>query len=667
MKNLVSFVLLVLLIFFSKTASLQVIYNSKIDSVINLISIQSIARMNKELSGDTIVTIGGVSQILYSRYWPTTGNIKASQYIYEKFQSFGLNPNYMISSTTNYNVYAVKTGTKYPNKKYIIGAHYDDIIYPLPGLNETIYGADDNASGVCAVLEASRLLANMNLDYTVIFVAFDEEEGLGNGGEAFADSIKYRGDTVLGVLNLDMIAYDNNNDYKADVWANNYSVVLQDVLVACNQVYQIGLILKEKLNGYGSDQISFWMRGYKALAFAEDEDNFNPYYHTKNDRYNKLNIQYFHKMVKASVAALLTWALGSCIEINHVPLASTTDTSARIALVQIKSPVKISTGANTPRLYYKVGNESYSFVNSFSIVQDTFKFLIPGSPIGSIVSYYIAVQDSAGNITVTLPRGGSGINPPGTVPPANPFVYYTLVNQFYVCSNTVPKPINGLQVTNDTIIITQTGLITDVKVNLNINHTNDGDLYSLLYSPSQQVYLYYRVGQGGQNFTNTIFDDTASLSITQGTPPFTGRFRPQYGNLNYFNNLQMAGKWVLFIYDLNTGNQGTLLSWCLSIKYVTSVGVKEKNQVVKNYKLYQNYPNPFNGRTVIGYSLLKNSNVTLKIYDVLGREVNTLVNENLKTGQYEVSFDGNDFPSGIYFYKITAGDFTDTKRMILIK
>ena len=67
----------------------------------------------------------------------------------------------------------MKTGTKYPYRKYIIGAHYDDIIWPLPGLNDTIHGADDNASGVCAVLEAARLLANMNLDYTVIFVAFE--------------------------------------------------------------------------------------------------------------------------------------------------------------------------------------------------------------------------------------------------------------------------------------------------------------------------------------------------------------------------------------------------------------------------------------------------------------------------------------------------------------
>lgn len=199
--------LFIILFLATQLSTAQVIYSSKIDSVLNLVSVQSISRMNKELSGDTITTVGGIPQIIPSRYWSTIGNIKAAQYIFEKFQSYGLTAKYMVNSTTNVHVYAVKTGTKYPNKKYIIGAHYDDITFD-PVVPDTIYGADDNASGVCAVLEAARLLANMNLDYTVIFVAFDEEERIGvpnRGSVAFADSLYFRGDTVLGVLNVDMI------------------------------------------------------------------------------------------------------------------------------------------------------------------------------------------------------------------------------------------------------------------------------------------------------------------------------------------------------------------------------------------------------------------------------------------------------------------------------
>lgn len=85
------------------------------------------------------------------------------------------------------------------------------------------------------------------------------------------------------------------------------------------------------------------------------------------------------------------------------------------------------------------------------------------------------------------------------------------------------------------------------------------------------------------------------------------------------------------------------------------------------YILYQNYPNPFNPFTKIKYQLAKNSNVTLKIYDLLGKEVATLVNESLKAGIYETEFNASNLSSGIYYYRLITGDFSDTKKMILIK
>jgi|WetSurMetagenome_2_1015567.scaffolds.fasta_scaffold67667_2 photosystem II stability/assembly factor-like uncharacterized protein len=91
------------------------------------------------------------------------------------------------------------------------------------------------------------------------------------------------------------------------------------------------------------------------------------------------------------------------------------------------------------------------------------------------------------------------------------------------------------------------------------------------------------------------------------------------------------------------------------------------NNIPGEFKLYQNYPNPFNPGTVIGYSLLKNSFVTLKIYDILGKEIAILVDEKLKSGKYEVTFDGSRLSSGIYFYKLVAGNFSETKKMLMIK
>jgi hypothetical protein len=104
--------------------------------------------------------------------------------------------------------------------------------------------------------------------------------------------------------------------------------------------------------------------------------------------------------------------------------------------------------------------------------------------------------------------------------------------------------------------------------------------------------------------------------------------------------------------------------------------IKQISQIAPdNYLLYQNYPNPFNPITKIKfdiaqhtpYPLSRGENVTIKIYDITGREIATLVNEKLNPGTYEVTFDGSNLPSGVYFYKLQAGDFVQTRKLILLK
>ena len=120
--------------------------------------------------------------------------------------------------------------------------------------------------------------------------------------------------------------------------------------------------------------------------------------------------------------------------------------------------------------------------------------------------------------------------------------------------------------------------------------------------------------------------------------------------------------------DLNAGTAQTNRP-NISIFFNYIIGVKENNLIPDKYSLSQNYPNPFNPETVIKYSLQKSSFVTLKIYDVLGREVVTLVNEIKKPGEYLIPFSINQYPlaSGVYFYKLQTEEFSDVKRMIIIK
>ena len=87
----------------------------------------------------------------------------------------------------------------------------------------------------------------------------------------------------------------------------------------------------------------------------------------------------------------------------------------------------------------------------------------------------------------------------------------------------------------------------------------------------------------------------------------------------------------------------------------------------KEYSLKQNYPNPFNPSTTIRYELPFDGNVSIKIYDITGRIIMTLVNENKTAGRYEITFDGQNFASGIYYYKIESGNFSQVRKMIMIK
>jgi len=94
---------------------------------------------------------------------------------------------------------------------------------------------------------------------------------------------------------------------------------------------------------------------------------------------------------------------------------------------------------------------------------------------------------------------------------------------------------------------------------------------------------------------------------------------------------------------------------------------KQENLVPSVFSLSQNYPNPFNPVTTIKYALPSDVKVVVKIYDILGREVKVLVNELQKAGYYDAKFDGSNFASGVYFYRIEAGDFVLAKKMVLVK
>lgn len=129
----------------------------------------------------------------------------------------------------------------------------------------------------------------------------------------------------------------------------------------------------------------------------------------------------------------------------------------------------------------------------------------------------------------------------------------------------------------------------------------------------------------------------------------------EIGVFAYYPNTTTPVDYGLYNYVLQTAKSGLL------------TGIENNNEVIKTYELSQNYPNPFNPTTNIKFSIPKDGNTSLKIYDVLGNEVMTYFNTYLKSGIYNVVFEGAGLSSGVYFYKLVSGNFSETKRMIITK
>jgi hypothetical protein len=174
----------------------------------------------------------------------------------------------------------------------------------------------------------------------------------------------------------------------------------------------------------------------------------------------------------------------------------------------------------------------------------------------------------------------------------------------------------------------------------------------------------------GNTFGGNVFYDSAT-AFTFGV---TGRF-VNYNNQTYqFRGWTGSGVGSYTSPDSSgfdtvvTRPNGIINPIVQTARWLQVTSVQNiSTEIPKEYKLYQNFPNPFNPVTTIEFDIVKTQDVKLQVYDILGREIRTLIETNLGAGKYRVQFNAVDLPSGIYFYKLTTPDYTNIKRMILMK
>lgn len=272
------------------------------------------------LSGRTPITVGGASVTLISRNaYNATMTAKVTQYAYEFMQSRGLSVSYQpwadaAQELAGRNVIAELRGAVRPDEIVVICAHLDDM--PEGG---SAPGADDDASGCAAVMAAAGRMAaarqaGMRFERTVRFVLFTGEEYDFLGSIAYASACRQRGDNLVAVLNLDMIGWDGNDDGLACMHTRNRGnagyardAAIANLFAQVVGAYAIGKLEVTVHADYDrySDSVAFWDVGYPAVLAIEDEDEeWNPYYHTRGDTLETLNLPYFTCYVRAAVGTL---------------------------------------------------------------------------------------------------------------------------------------------------------------------------------------------------------------------------------------------------------------------------------------------------------------------------------------------------------------------------
>lgn len=604
-----------------------------------------------------------------TRYSTSSGCQTAAQAVFNKMQSYHLNPVFQ-SHTTGHapNVIGTKIGAVNPDSVYIVIGHLDDL--PSSGLAP---GADDNASGSALTTLLGEAMSCYAFTNTVKFIAVTGEEFGLYGSTYYADDALARGENIQGVLNGDMVGWQGDaspNPENLDLDYNSTSQWLGELFAQCALDYGTGCVV----DAFScpsltvSDHAPFWANGYSAVCGITDNEGYcghggnYPYYHTSSDTISNCgNPSFYYGAARAYLATLAhladpfkitfnkdavgcngtlqlmvgDWDLNtnpSVQETATVQVWSNTEPGPEsILLIEQGTDNMVFSGSVMTTSDPPVGgdgrvsvaeldtvsaqyidavacNGSINVAYSDSAVTDCTAPVISNVQAinvqGSRATITWDTNEAAGGTVVydtQIPplahttSGASGVLSHSIavagLTPCTTYYYYVQSSDlagnsatdnnsggYYTFetgvdviptydSTDVPKPIPDNTTVLSVINIPDDQTILDADVKLNITHTWDADADIFLISPGgTRIELSTDNGVSGDNYTNTVFDDESAVSITTGTAPFTGSYRPE-GLLSAVDGTTALGAWKLEISDDATQDTGTLISWSLTFTY----------------------------------------------------------------------------------------------------
>jgi len=294
MKNITTCIAMLCLISYGVQAQ-------TVQSLIDQVNIDNMMLTVNEFTGEQSTEVNGNTVTILNRI--ATNNDIASDYLVQKFEAMdNITVEDQSFNANGRNIIATQVGQTNPNDIYIICAHYDSV---------DNYCADDNASGTAAILEIARILSTQCLDNTIKYALWDEEEFGLLGSNFYAGQAAANGDNILGVLNLDMMGYDGNDDNKFDIDVRDTanSIAMKDDIIDILNSYTFNLeVVIVDPGTDASDHSSFWNNGFSAVLVGEswETNDQTPFYHSANDRANTLDPPYYLEIAKVVMGYMAT-------------------------------------------------------------------------------------------------------------------------------------------------------------------------------------------------------------------------------------------------------------------------------------------------------------------------------------------------------------------------
>jgi hypothetical protein len=661
-----------------------------IQEMVDQVSGAALMQWIGNLAGTRAVTVGGNPVTFTTRSTPTAQCDLAEQYVFEQFQAMGFTDvqydPYTFSTTSARNIVATLPGTETPQYVYILGGHLDST---SPQASTLAPGANDNASGAAGLLLAAQILRQYSFRSTIRFVVFTgEEQGL-YGSEHYAQAAAARGDSILGVVIYDMIAW-HDALYQIDIEGETAWLPVMNVMNDACARYT-GLATQIQLSSWGSDHVPFQEEGFPAFLAIESEYDAYPCYHKTCDTTGLNQADFGAEVTRAGVATVAHLAGVHDFYISHTPLPSTENVTGPYEVVA-DIPRLAPLVADSLELHWSAGGPYVSTPLLATGVADRYHAFIPGQPATSRVTYWLSAVDTTGRHAwhpagapgavnefwvgerTTLYSEGFEAGAPGWThggtsddwqvgapvglggDPAAAYAGTMVAGTDLSGLGASPgKYENGCDTWFESPAVncsTMTGVRLSFARWLGVERSNGGSWdYARVFVNGAKVWE----SPSDANLIDTAWQpqELDISALADGDPAVRLRFTLHSdGSVNY-------GGWNLD--DVELRGMSTIVTTDVASGAPPAAAV-----------LYASVPNPGPPGATLRFDLPVRGLVDLSIFDVRGRRVRTLLHGVREAGRHAVAWDGRadagtPGPPGVYFYRLTTDRASLSRKLILIR